>query len=471
MQREKQTLSIVVIGAGVTGLVAAWKLRQQGHRVTVIERSDRAGGVIRSFRADGWLVEAGPNTMLLDDPAQLEFLSEIGLGGERLEAGPEAKNRFIVRGGQPVAAPMSPLQFFKTPLLSRGAKWRLLREPFVRRGKVDTEESAASFARRRLGAEVVDYGINPFVGGIYAGDPEKLSLRHAFPTLHRFEREHGSLVAGARHERRARKASGEKRFKRRSISFTGGMQTIIDALVQQVGDSLFNQARLDSIEPRASGGEGAAWMVRFQRTGEDPAEIEADRVIVSVPGYAAAQLPFTVEGPHPLRELAEIEYPPVTSVALGFRREQVAHPLNGYGMLVPAKENFSILGTLFNSTLFPGRAPEGHVLLTTFVGGARQPELARKPPAEMQALVLADLGKLLGVSGELVFMRATVWERAIPQYNIGYDRFHRTMETAESALPGLFIGGHVRDGVSLGGCIRGGMKLAARAASASAPAP
>ncbi len=466
MQREKQRLRVVVIGAGVTGLTAAWKLREEGHDATVIERGERAGGSIRTFRSDGWLVEAGPNTMLVDDPARLDFFSAIGIGGDLLEAAPGAKNRFIARAGQPVAAPMSPLQFLKTPLLGAGAKWRLLREPFVRRGKLDAEESVAQFARRRLGAEVADYAINPFVGGIYAGDPEKLSMRHAFPTLHRFDREHGSLLAGARAARRARRASGEKRFKPRSISFTHGLQMIIDALVQQVGDSLCHRATLTSIEPRAAGEERAAWTARFQRDGEEPAEIEADRVIVAVPGHAAALLPLVVDGPHPLRELAEIEYPPVTSVALGFRREQVAHPLDGYGVLVPEKEGFNILGALFSSTLFAGRAPEGHVLLTTFVGGMRQPALARKPSAELQALVLEDLGKLLGVSGEPVFMHATAWERAIPQYNLGYDRFHRAMAIAESALPGLLIGGHIRDGVSVGDCIRAGMKLAERAAAA-----
>ena len=466
MPRERQLQRVVVIGAGVTGLTTAWKLRKEGHTVTVIERSDRADGCIQSMRMGEWLVEAGPNTMLLNDQKLLDFFDGIGLGEELLVAAPEAKNRFIVRDGRPVAAPMSLLQFLRTPLLSGGAKWRLFREPFIRPAKPGVEESVAQFARRRLGAEVVDYAINPLIGGIYAGDPEKLSVRYAFPMLHRFDHDHGSLLSGARAARRARKESGEKCFKSRSISFTRGLQMIIDALVHQVGDSLFTRATITAIEgPVTPPVEGSAstWRVRYERNGEGPAEVETDRVIVAIPGHAAAQLPMAVDGPHPLRELAEIKYPPVTCVALGFLREQVRHPLDGYGVLVPAREGFHILGTLFSSSLFPGRAPAGHVLLSTFLGGMRQPELAGRSHPELCALILEDLGKLLSVSDQPVFAKVTAWERAIPQYNLGYERFHRAMEQAEAGYPGLVVGGHIRDGVSVGDCIRAGMKLAGRA--------
>lgn len=458
MDREKIVKQVVVLGAGVTGLTAAWALRRAGHRVHVLERSARAGGAIRSTREDGFLVEAGPNTMLLNEPRLLDFFHDIGLRDELVEASPHARNRFIVRAGRPVAAPMSPGQFLGTPLLSARAKWRLLREPFVRRPRREDEESIAAFAARRLGREVVDYAINPLIAGIYAGDPERLSLRHTFPTLHRFEREHGSLVRGALAAARARRKSGQPRFKSRSISFRSGLQAIIDALVHQVGDSLHTRVELDALAP------GPPWRVRFSRTGETATEVNADALVVAIPAHAAAALPFSSAVGQPLASLAQVEYPPVTTIALGFRRDQIAHPLDGYGVLVPAKENLRVLGTLFNSSLFPARAPEGCALLTSFVGGMRQPALAALPRDEVQALVVEDLRRLLGIAGAPLFASLTAWPRAIPQYQLGYGSILATIEAAEKRLPGLFIGGQCRDGVSVGDCIRAGLRLAARAA-------
>jgi oxygen-dependent protoporphyrinogen oxidase len=191
--------------------------------------------------------------------------------------------------------------------------------------------------------------------------------------------------------------------------------------------------------------------------------VKADAVIVTTPAQATTKLPFPAAAAGLFASLGEIEYPPVTSVAFGFQRDHVDHPLDGYGVLVPACENLSILGTLFNSSLFPGRAPTGCVLLTTFVGGMRQPELASLPHDQLRTLVLDDLRELLGVSGAPLCMHVTAWPRAIPQYNLGYGGFHAVMEAAERELPGLFLGGHVRDGASVGDCIRAGWKLAERA--------
>ncbi len=457
MALDRAPKTIVVVGAGVTGLTAAYDLQRRGHQVHLLEKSDRPGGAIRSTRVDGYLIEAGPNTMLLNDPGLLTFFESIGLGGELLEAAPEAKNRYLVRDGAPVAAPMSLGQFIKTPLLSGRAKWRLFAEPFVRRAPADAEESVAQLCGRRLGREVVERAINPLIAGIFAGDPEKLSVRYAFPTLHRFDRDHGSLLFGALAERRARRKAGVPKFKSRSISFRHGLQAITDALGHRIGDSLCTNVTLEDITP------GRPWHVRYVRAGQTPVDVSADAVIVTTPAYATAALPIASAAAAPLAALADVEYPPVTSVALGFLRGQVAHPLDGYGVLVPACERLNILGTLFSSSLFPGRAPNGCVLLTTFVGGMRQPENAALPPDPLRALVLADLRKLLGVSGEPVCMHVHAWPRAIPQYNVGYGRFHTAINHVEEALPGLFVGGHVRDGASVGDCIRAGWKLAARA--------
>jgi oxygen-dependent protoporphyrinogen oxidase len=457
MTRAREPKTIVIVGAGITGLTAAHDLHQRGHHVYVVEKGDRPGGAIRTTRCDGYLIEAGPNTMLLNDPAVLRFFFDLGLESELLAAAPAARNRYLVFNGRPVAVPMSLGGFFRTPLFSRGAKWRIFAEPFVRRAPADREESVAQIFGRRLGREVVDRAVNPLVAGIFAGDPDKLSVRHAFPTLYRFDREQGSFLFGAIAARRARRKAGIPKFKARSISFRQGLQAIIDALVHRVGDSLYTRATIEELTP------GSPWRVSIARPGEPPIRVRADAVIVTTPAYATTGLPFPASAAGLLAPLGEIEYPPVTSIALGFQRDHVAHPLDGYGVLVPAREQLNILGTLFSSSLFPGRAPAGCVLLTTFVGGMRQPELAGLPHDQLRALVLADLGKLLGVSGEPLCTHITAWPRAIPQYNLGYGRFHDAMDAAERALPGLFLGGHVRDGASVGDCIRAGWRLAERA--------
>jgi oxygen-dependent protoporphyrinogen oxidase len=458
MQPEGSDSSVAVIGAGITGLTAAYALQQRGKRVHLIEGRPRAGGVIESVLEQGFLVESGPNALLLNDPALLAFFDELGLSGELLEAGATGKKRFIVRGGRVLSVPMSPGEFLRTPLFSARAKLRLAKEPFVPRADPAHEQSVAEFTRHRLGGEVLDYAVDPLVGGIYAGDPEKLSLRHAFPLLFRFEAEQGSLVRGGLHAALSRKKSGKPRFKSRSVSFRGGLAQLTDTLAGRLGDALTLDTSLEGVE--LDGG----FRLRVRHLGEESRELTVDRLVVATPGYAAARLVF--QGTQtPLGELGAIQYPPVASVALGFRREDVQHALDGFGVLCPAREELSILGTLFTSSLFAGRAPAGHVLLTSYVGGARRPELALLPKDSLERLVLADLERLLGVRGKPVFSRVSSVAEAIPQYNLGYERFLSAMTEAEQRYPGLFIGGHLRDGASVGDCIRAGQALALRAAA------
>ena len=446
---SRPALPVAVLGAGITGLTTAWHLHQQGVPVLVFDAATVAGGVIQSHREDGWLRETGPNTLFENSAEITTFIEGLGLGPRRLDAAPSAQKRYVVRAGQPVALPASPLQFVTTPLLSLGTKLSLLGEPFRRRAPADADESVAEFVNRRLGREFLDYIVNPFVAGVYAGTPEGLSVRHAFPKLHTLEQQHGSMIRGSLARRNA---SGGPRG--RMISFPEGLAEIPRALATALGDRVRLGHRVDAVRRTATG-----WTIAVSANGTR-SDVPVASIVSTLPPEALARLPFEgVPGADGRALLQTITQPPVATVFLGFRREDVAHPLDGFGLLNPAVEKRRILGTLFSSTLFPHRAPAGHVALTTFVGGTRQPHFALLDDDALLATVQEELGALLGVHGAPVYARIQRWPRAIPQYAVGYQKFKDACTALERAAPGFFVGGTTRDGVSLANCITAGRRL------------
>jgi oxygen-dependent protoporphyrinogen oxidase len=449
--------SFAIIGGGVTGLTAAWRLQREGHRVTVFERSPRIGGSVFSHREGDWLVEAGPNS-LQESPEVTKLINELDLGRERIAASPAARNRYIVRGGRLVAAPTSPPAFLLSPLFSLGARLRVFREMLTRPRIRTTDISLASFVAAHFGQELVDYGLNPLVGGVYAGDPDKLSARYSFPNLWQLERRHGSILRGLRAQAAERKARGEASGVAPIISFERGLHTLPAALAAALpAGTVRTGAQVTSLIP------GRPWKIIWTE-GESVQSAEFDGVLLAAPAHALSQLVFGTLGERPLASLDHLPHPPVSSLFLGFRREQVRHSLDGFGALVPALERRNVLGVLFTSTLFAGRAPAGHVALTVFAGGMRQPEAGRLPTTELLARVMPDLRDLLGVSGDPVFTHHTFWPKAIPQYNVGHERFLEPITQCENQHHALFIGGNARDGISLPDCVRSGQKLAQRAA-------
>jgi oxygen-dependent protoporphyrinogen oxidase len=445
---------IAIVGAGITGLTAASELAAAGHAVTVFEASDRVGGAIRTVRSDGWLVEAGPNTALLRDASLDPLLERAGLGPQLQLANPAAAKRFIVRYGRPNALPTNLWQAITTPVFNFRGKLRVLAEPFIRQNRDNPDETLASFARRRVGQEFLDYAVNPFLGGVYACSPEDLCTRHALPRLWRLEQNHGSLVRGTIALMRAKRKAGV-RTKTRLVSFRDGLETLPSALAAALGDAVRLGTGIVAAERVTTG-----WRLTL-RAATTGATTTADFDAVLFACGSAALAGLDIAGRQPLAALSTLPWSSVTSLALGFRREDVAHPLDGFGMLVPAKENRRILGALFSSTLFPGRAPAGHALLTVFVGG-RQPEVAALPDAELDAIVLGELRELIGVRADPVYRHCSRVPQAIPRYTVAFGALAAAMDTFEHDHPGLFIAGNCRTGISLSDCMAAGQAVAAR---------
>ncbi|WP_309399163.1 protoporphyrinogen oxidase [Cerasicoccus maritimus] len=442
--------SAIVIGGGITGLTLGWALQRAGRSVTVLEKNAQAGGAIRTIKRDGYLAEAGPNSLLVNSVVLDNFFRGLGLGPQMQKPTEAAKNRYILHEGEFCATPSGPMSALNTPLFSLSAKLRLLGDLFQSKPDRLREESLARFVERHFGPEVLEYAVNPFVGGIYAGNPGKLSAQHAFPMLAEAENEAGSVIRGMIKRRKAKRARGET-FKSYSLSFKDGLQELPDTLARKLGAALKLSADIQSVEPTDAG-----WSVTWQDAeGAAHTETAAD-LYLTVPAHALGKLALPSDVSDALEPLSLIEYPPVASVALGFDRQQIEHPLDGFGGLIPEVEKRKALGVLFSSTLFAGRAPEGKALLTVFVGGARQPELAEKPAEEIQAIALREVNHLLGVTGDPEFTEVTVWPKAIPQYNVGYGDFLETMSAAEARFPGLHLLGNYRGGISVGQCIVNG---------------
>ncbi len=449
-----QNDNIVIVGAGISGLSAAWFLHRKGFPVRILEAGDRVGGVIDTESVDGYRVERGPNSTMqkpgTPDDALGRIVEQTGLADRLLEAAPAARKRFVMRNRRLMSLPGSPREGITTKLFSWPAKLRLLAEPFI--GRARDEETVAQFVTRRLGREFLDYAVAPFISGVYAGDPAALSVRAAVARIYALERDHGSLIRGAIALRKLGRGAGMPAG--RLVSFDEGMAVLPAAVAAALPAGAVETGRRVEALTRDGGG----WRVRCGGPG-GATEIAARHVVLAAPAAATAEL-IAPLAPEAATLLRAIPYAPIVSAGLGYARDQVTHPLDGFGFLVPRVEGVRTLGGLFSSTLFPGRAPDGRVLITAFIGGTTDPEAVALGDDAVTGAIASDLAAALAIDGAPAPVRISRYQAAIPQYTIGHLDRIAGIDAQLATLPGLHLRASWRDGVSVSDCIRNGEKLA-----------
>ncbi len=462
--KVKRNVDVCVIGAGISGLSTAFFLKQAGLDVVVFERQPRVGGVIVTERGSDYIFEYGPNSTLATSDKLASLMQDVGLQEEMVVANPDAANRFILRDHRLRRVPLKPNELLFSDLLSRRGRLRVIGELLVPPKRQADAESVAEFVQRRLGREFLDYVINPFVAGVYAGNPAELNMKAAFRKVFELERRHGGLIRGAIAKMREKRRGGATADKSRAamFSYRRGMETLPERLAAHLKDNVFPLMEVVRIQPKEQQFE-----LNCRYDGHHYFTVQARRVVVACPAYTAAGL-IADFAPEARRALESIPYAPIAIVFSLYNRSDVRHPLNGFGFLVPEKERRQILGCIWNSSLFPGRAPENAVALTTFIGGMRQPELLQKSDDGLLQLAHRELKAILGLQGPPVMQNIRRWSRAIPQYVHGHPERVDTLRRLERRLPGLYFTGNYLEGISVADCVDQGWQTAQRIVESTA---
>jgi oxygen-dependent protoporphyrinogen oxidase len=441
-------MRITIIGGGISGLTLGFALlqRQPDLDLKVFEAENREGGKIRTVKTEGFLCEASVNGFLNNKPETLELSSKLSLNP--LKSNDNSRKRYILTGNQLQLIPDNPKTFFTSKFLSISGRLRVIFELFMPKGDAD-DESLESFALRRVGREFFEKLLDPMASGIYAGDPSKMSIRSCFSKVFDIERKYGSLIKGfIAISKEAKKASaGPSGILH---SFSNGMISLIDALKNGLSERIVTGKEASSIEKRAD-----FYEIFFH----DGTVHESDIVVCAVPAHNAAgmfsEVDKTIAG-----ILETIPYPPVTVVAIGLPINKIGADMDSFGFLIPAKERRNILGTLFDSSIFPDRAPHGKALLRTFVGGARKPDLALLDDEKLINMVIRELSDILKITADPVFVRIFRWQKAIPQYLIGHHEKLKKLDEQLQKHKGLYLTGNAYRGVSVNDCIANNLALA-----------
>lgn len=434
-----------ILGTGICGLSAAWEKERKGQKLTIIDSAKRVGGIVESEESEGFLMDYGPNTLSLRLRKTAGMLEECGVLEHAIDANPKANKRFIVRKGKLVALPQGIGSFLTSPFLTCSGKLRLLLEPFLSRGKDSDRESVADFITRRLGKEALEYLANPFLAGIYAAKPETLSMRHTFPAIHALEKKYRSLLLG--------KMFGFEKSNRlpktRLISFPLGMEELPARMKMFIKGNFI----LDHTVTQVTGENGKWRVFAHDSTGAEWEDL-FDEVICTLPSHQLGKVRWeNVAQTENITTLQEAPHFPLSIVYQGFEKKDVSHPLDGFGFLVPEIEKMDILGSLFSSTLFPNRAPSDKVLVSTFVGGERNPELTLEKEDLIFKKVSQNLSSLLGIHGKPVFQRIRTWQKAIPLPDKDFGKRKAAANDLNSSNRGLVFSGSHLTGPPLPNCL------------------
>ncbi len=456
----QQDYDVTVIGAGITGLTTAYYLVKSGLRVAIVECNQRVGGQIATFEENGFIFESGPNTGVLSNLETVEIFEELN-GLCHLETAQKAsKKRLIYKKGRLHPLPSGPISAITTPLFTFKDKLRVLYEPFRAKG-TNPDESVASLAARRLGQSFVDYAVDPFISGIYAGDPTRLVPRFALPKLYRLEQNYGSFIRGAIAKHKEPKQPGEEKITKEIFSAQKGLKHLPQALYEAIGSGrlsgtshFFLGARETVLHP-----EGEGWSISFFQE-KNPVTISSRTVVTTVGGYALpALLPFVDSCD--LQPVQTLKYAGVVQVSVGLKK-QVGYGEAAFGALVPTVERRNVLGILFPSSCFQGRAPEGGALYSLFIGGVKRPELLQYSDEALEKLVREELEKILRIPAHTNYdlFRIFRHEKAIPQYEADSASRYEAIKRIQERYGGLVLGGNIRDGIGMPDRIRQGKQMA-----------
>lgn len=459
---------VVIIGGGISGLAAAHRLTELTREtkrpleITLLEASSRLGGIIQTEHRDGFLLERGPDSFISEKPEAVALAKRLGIESRLIHTNDEHRRSFIVRNGRLRAVPegfqlLAPSRiwpFVTTDIFSAAGKLRMAADLFLPRtyANGNNDESLASFVTRRLGKEALDRMAQPMVGGIYTADPTTLSLRATLPRFLDMERRHRSIILAMLRQRKANKnevsgVSGPRYSL--FLSFDQGMQVLTDELERSItaaGATIELNSKVKSLDHGPDG-----WTI----TTSNGSKVTADGVCLSIPAYSAASLLERIDNDL-AQQLRAIEYTSTATINFAYRRDDVRHPLDGFGFVVPFIERRALIACTFSSVKFSGRAPEQHVLLRAFVGGALQPEIFRLDEAEMVAQVRSDLEQLLSIQGQPIFVETAKWSRSMPQYYVGHLERVGAVEAQVSSLNAIALAGNSYRGAGIPDCIRSG---------------
>ncbi|WP_143306989.1 protoporphyrinogen oxidase [Chitinophaga vietnamensis] len=438
---------IIIAGAGLTGLSVAYELQKQQIPYLVMEAASHSGGVIASFHQDGFELDAGPNTIAAN-PATLAYLRELGLEADMEEAAATSKKRFLVRNRSLHPVSPHPFKIIGSKYISGKSKWRLFTEQFRKSAPVAEEESVTEFVTRRFNQEINEYLFDPILSGIYAGNPDKLSVQEVLPALPRWEREYGSVTKGLMKEKEA--LGGRK-----ILSLKGGNALLVKRLQEKLATLVQFNCAISRIIP-----DGDAYRVQYEENGHT-GEVRASKVVLALPAYSAAAVIDPLDAATAAL-LKQLPYPKMGVLHLGFDASALPQPLEGFGFLVPHAEHLHFLGAICNSAIFSGKAPEGKVLFTVFTGGARLEHLLeQQDSAALQQKILSEIQSILHLTAGPVMQRFTVWPHALPQLNTGHAKLRAAVAGFEQKYPGIHVSGNFLHGVAVPALLQHAATLAA----------